>query len=135
MSDPLPAPQDPEKRLWKMEASESAADRILSFSNASDSASGDVIKMVFVRENGNSEEKPYPEHMYVAAPVVAKSVSVFAAAIFAISLLFTFSDGFSLVDPFAAIIGLVAAATFYAMGALATRQAKHDRTRDRSSTR
>lgn len=68
--------------------------------------------------------REYPDSMYVPAPDVAKGVSLFGGAICLLSLAGTISTGFSLIHPIACAFGIVAAATFYAMGTMASKGAR-----------
>lgn len=74
--------------------------------------------LVPVRVDGSAavNKRPYPDHMYVPAPAVAKGGGVIGVALCVLSLMLRVSTGFALIDPFASVIGLIAAATFYSMG-------------------
>lgn len=74
-----------------------------------------------------SQDHCYPAHMYVPATAVAKGGATFAAALLVFSLVVRISTGFSMIDPFLCVIGLVAAGTFYAMGANAESRAGNNK--------
>jgi hypothetical protein len=77
----------------------------------------------------SQRKQAYPDHMYVLASSATKSGSVFAASVFIFSLIVKGSTGFSLIDPYFSLFGIISATTFFAMATMAEKRACNDRPR------